>query len=252
MTDKGFAEEMEGKARKFVNRLIKDGVLSEELYGDDRNFKPWYSPKWMYEPIENGVDRLFVGINPGGDPANPDETDAGHVCADEASHGINGEYNRWLCEYWGATTKSGIRKPNPHQAAAWLAFEAMFGHARWEDVLIHTPTTNVCPVRTQGAGGIRDEVWESSKGWFKTLLHRLKPEMIICNGNVENGKSPWAVLKAGGMIERYRSREVAKTAYFKRGTYRCDDLKADVIGMPMLSRFATPKLYQELRNLQLG
>lgn len=247
----GFAEEMERNARDFINRLIEDGVLAKDLYGGDRNFKPWYSPPWMYEPIEGGVQRLFVGINPGGDPANQDETDASHICADPGSHSINGEYNRWLCEYWGAMTKSGTRKPNPHQTAAWLAFEAMYGADRWEDILIDTPTTNVCPLRTQWAGGIVDKVWESSKGWFKMLLHRVKPATIICNGN--GGKSPWSALRELGMVEHCEfNRKVAGNAYLKRGTYASDGVNADVIGMPMLVRFATSRLYQELRNLHLN
>lgn len=245
MVSEAFAIKMEGEAREFA---IKMKLAKRGAWKAEGNVKPWYSPRWMFN---RGADRVFLGFNPGGDPGNPDGTGERHVCADPDSHGEDGAYNSWLCEYWGAMTQRGTRKPNPHQAAVWLAFEALYGTTEWEDVLKHTPTFNVCPLRTSSARDIPGTVWESSSDWCLRVIHELRPNTIICNGNGEES-SPWSVLVKSGMhVLPYRPR-IDKKTYLKRGLYIRNGVGSDVIGIPSLSRFAQPKLYDELTKLNLS
>ncbi len=243
MISEAFAIEMEGEARRLARMMesAKRGAWNAE-----GNVKPWYNPRWMFN---RGAERIFLGINPGGDPGNPDGTAEIHMCADPDSHCEDGAYNSWLCEYWGAETRSGARKPNPHQAAVWLAFKALFGATEWEDVLKRTPTFNVCPLRTLGIRNIPRNVWESSKTWCKKVIHELQPEMIICNGNGRNSKSPWSVIEESGMRVLQDIPLTDDGIKLKRGVYTYNGVCSDVIGMPSLSRFASTKLYVELSKL---
>lgn len=245
MISEAFAIKKEGEARSLARKME---TAKRGSWQSEGNVKPWYNPRWMFN---RGAKRVFLGINPGGDPGNPDGTGEAHVCTDPDCHGEDGAYNSWLCEYWGAMTSSGARKPDPHQAAVWLAFEAMYGESDWEDVLKHTPTFNVCPLRTRGAWDIPANVWASSSEWCVEVIHELQPETIICNGNGQES-SPWAVLVESGMHElSYRPR-IDKNVYLKRGLYTRNGASSDVIGIPSLSRFAHRKLYEELTKLNLS
>lgn len=242
MGSEAFAIEMEGEARRLAKMMesAKRGAWKAE-----GNVKPWYNPRWMFN---QGAERVFLGINPGGDPGNPDGTAERHVCADPDSHGEDGAYNSWLCEYWGARARSGSRKPNPHQAAVWLAFEALYGETEWEDALKRAPTFNVCPLRTRGAWDIPPNVWESSSAWCNRVIHELRPTTIICNGNGET--SPWSVLHKTGNLESTAPARISKSTNLKRGIYTHNEAESDVIGIPSLSRFASTKLYEELSEVK--
>lgn len=246
MISEAFAIKMEGEARSLASKME---TAKRRSWQSEGNVKPWYNPRWMFN---RGAKRVFLGINPGGDPGNPDGTGDGHVCTDPDSHGEDGAYNSWLCEYWGAVTSSGVRKPDPHQAAVWLAFEAMYGESDWEDVLKHTPTFNVCPLRTRVSESLPNDVWERSKKWCKQVIHELRPKTIICNGNGEGLRSPWSVLRESGMSVLSPIPLNSKGLKLKRGIYAFDGDDADVIAMPSLSRFAKPRLYGELRKLNLS
>lgn len=186
-----FAEEMECEARLLVSQHVPPSVLEELFGGDVPNFKPWYSPKWMYEPIEGGVERVFLGVY----PSTNREFKAGQVCDKprcdhERLAYVNHlqsccPYNDWLDSgCWGPHGKR-------HQTKARNVFKSLYGESEGVAKFRFARCTNACPMRMKGGYYIPQTVWDD---WIRKLLNGLRPKTIICNGYGEDGDSPWATV----------------------------------------------------------
>lgn len=184
----GFAEEMESDARKFINELICKGKLDEELYDDDSNFKPWYSPRGLIDNAVGGVDRVLIGVNPGGCPGDPDQTTVDRLWEHELNPAK--PFNAYLDECWDDCPKGESQL----QIGVRNVFGALYRDG-WDVMLRKTACFNVCPLRTSDRSKIHTDLWDQSVEWCKRVLNDLMPTVIICNGNDRETKSPWTVLK---------------------------------------------------------
>lgn len=201
MTASGFAVKMEGKAEA-IAVLMKACVATNWRRRVERadfaysNIKPWYNPRWMFQPRPRGVERVFVGINPAGNPNTPGPVNGlqcgnGRCDHDRLSYydaePCDRPYNDWLdARCWPG------RGPH-HQKRTRRVFKNLY-RKRWEQRLRQTSCFNVCPLRTESADDIPDCVWHKSVAWFLEVLENLSPRTIICNGSGKSGKSPWAVI----------------------------------------------------------
>ena len=181
---------MEGKAREFIDRLIEDGVLAKELYGDNRNFKPWYSPRDLIDQTaKNGrVERVMIGVNPAGCPGEHDPTTQERRW--EQPLNDTKPFNAYLDEGW----KDANPGEAPLQCSVRKVFKALYD-TMCEQELRKTISFNFCPARTHDASCIPPKLWTESVDWCLEVLKYLKPEHVICIGNGEGAKSPWAALK---------------------------------------------------------
>ena len=190
----GFAEEMETEARVFINKLICEGELEKDLYGDDSNFKPWYSPRELIDSAVGGVDRVLIGVNPGGSPREPDHTTEERQWEAALDPGL--PFNAFLDECW-----DGFRAGDaPLQEGVRGLYKALY-EDQWAGTLRNTVCFNVCPVRTRDSRKIQTGLWNHSVDWCKQVLRGLMPTMVICNGNDNGKKSPWTVLRTSFGID---------------------------------------------------
>ena len=184
----GFAEDMNRDAVEIGRLMEKEtkGKLGwkRHPYRQD-NVKTWYNRP---EAFESRADRVFLGIHPAGDPFDP-KAPAGHCCKRQDWHDDDGHYSYWICEDW-SHAKNGTR----HQGYVLKAFRLIYGKGG-KGLLHATPSFNVCPIRTSEVKDIPMPVWRRSVSWAKTVLDEVEPSTIICNGNAESGRSPWAMLK---------------------------------------------------------
>ena len=191
MTATGFAEAMEAYVRASVGDYVSDTSLNQLFGGDPPNFKPWYSPKWMYEPVEGGVDRVFLGLHPAINPCfksgqTCDKRECHHEKLDYVDDSKSTHpYSEWLdSNCWGS-------KGETHQTRARKVFKSLYGKSDGIAKLRFARCTNVCPMRTTSGYGIPQSVWDK---WCKKLLKGLSPKTIICNGYQDSGDSPWATV----------------------------------------------------------
>ena len=218
----GFAEEMESYARGFINELINEKEPGMELYGDDLNFKPWYSPRWMFDEIQSGSGRLLVGTNPGGDPAVPDDTTGRDY---EQTLDSRYQYNAFLDESWNHQPKG----ESDLQCSVRKVFKRLYGESRGDDELRRTACFNVSPIRSKRVNDLPERAWPASVKWFKEVVKPLRPNTIICIGSAKNGKSPWVALEA----DQIWCHKIAKNATLRFGTTRLTaSHKAKVIAIP--------------------
>lgn len=231
-----FADKLEDYARFLVGKHVDPSPLDELFGGDIPNFKPWYSPKWMYEPVEGGVDRVFLGIHPSYNP----NFEAGNACDKpgcdhERLEYVNyprssNPYNDWLDSgCWGPHGKG-------HQTKARRAFKSLYGDSEGINKFRFARCTNVRPFRSTGTSDIQQAIWNASQKWCKQLLNGLQPKTIICNGYQDKGMNPWATIN-----ELYKPEPkhpvCSGSAKVKLATMSFDGTyETTIIGLPHLSR----------------
>ena len=234
-----FARKMERKAHD----------IAESWPGYDSDIKCWYNPRCMFEGT---AERVFIGINPRLEPSTQQGEDHSYLdyeCNDRT-------YNEWIDGRWPGSGSE-------HQSKVRDAFKALYGDDAWERVLRDTPCFNVCPLRTKSPTDISDSLWEQYVSWSHDITLYLKPSTIICNGNSEDygdqlGKSPWNAVRTKFAVQR-----IAEHPYVvvdrRTGKKQCVKLKVgkmldgeltgtNVIGLPQLTRFGEPQLYEFLRG----
>ena len=216
--------------------------------GCPSNIKPWYNPPATFR---SGVDRVLIGINPGGNPLKPDGPE--HLCRDPQWHRTT--FNEWVCAKW---LKDG-REIRTHQENILGVFDALYGTDQGKQKLVDTPSTNACPLRTEKPEYIPEKVWCASEHWCLKLLEHVRPKTIICNGNSTSGKrphrSPWAMMLAkqsdrGYELVQSDPKEVADRRNLKHAIVRGGKFDgAHIIGVPQGIRGSRCKLHRELRRL---
>ena len=222
---------------------------------DYSNIKPWYNPRWMFEPRTDRVDCVFIGINPGGKPQQPGPTIDPARCVDTCDHDklayyddalSDTPYNDWLdAKCWQGSGRT-------HQGRVWQAFTSLFGSEEAETTMRATPCFNVCPLRTKGEKEIPTPVWNHSLAWFECVLENLRPKLIICDSFAESGKSPWATLKKWYGFDLMNPTIGGEPTYVKLASLRIGPLSGTpVIGLPLLTgRAYRPVIFQELEELR--
>lgn len=236
MTDSGIAQVREKEAREFIDRLLSQGSLDGNLFGDHRNFKPWYSHRSLYQ---TGVTRVYVGIDPGGDPRCPDDT-----TGPQYQTFLEGDsYNALLDECW----KEYAVGEAPLQHRTRRVFRELYGESAADDLLRQTACFNVCPLRTGESTKIKPALWRKCVEWFKCVIDDLRPTTIICNSSAMNGCSPWAALN----VTQDWCKRVNKRAFLRSGWIELTGThKARVIGLPHLTnRWLTEEDLERLFGL---
>ena len=218
------------------------------------NIKPWYNPRWMFGA--KGVDRVLVGINPGGNPDKPGPAN-GQPCDDDKCDNDRLSYydDDPCCEPYNdwVDAKCWQGRGRLHQERVKCVFASIYD-VDVDDVeptMRATPSFNVCPLRTNGTDGIPDCVWHQSKRWFKRVIKGLQPRKIICNGNGigANSRSPWRVMIP--KLDRWKKIDLEGTQNLKLGIIANEGRKpVRVIGLPPLYRYSGSELYSELSNLR--
>lgn len=221
MTDSGIAQVREREAREFIDRLISRGLLDGDLFGDHRNFKPWYSYRALFQ---EGITRVYIGIDPGGDPMFPDNT-----TGSQYQTFLEGDsYNAFLDESWTGS----VAGEAPLQKRTRRVFGELHGESAADDMLRQTACFNVCPVRTGESTKIQTELWRECVAWFKCVIDDLRPTTIICNSSAMVGCSPWAALN----VMQDWCAPVSGRAYLRTGIAQVGDTHATrVIGLPHLT-----------------
>lgn len=244
----GFAEEMERKARDFIDRLIEDGVLAKELYEDDRNFKPWYSPRDLIDQAaqDGGIDRVLIGVNPGGCPGENDPTTKDRRW--EREWNPSKPFNAYIDEKWKTPTPGDA----PLQRAVQNVFEAFYD-TKWEPKLRKTICFNVCPIRTANTKehNLPEPVWSECVEWCQKVLDHLRPKVIVCNGNGQDRSAWTAVCGMYQTVYMPKNIPIKKNVQIKYGRFRRETEDSFVVvGVPHLSRFASSDLYYKIRKNQ--
>lgn len=211
----------EREAREFIDELIDRGCLDGGLFGDNRNFKPWYSHRSLFQ---EGIKRVYIGIDPGGDPSFPDDT-----TGPQYQTFLEGDsYNAFLDESWTGNARGFA----PLQSRTRRVFRELYGESVGDDLLRQTACFNVCPVRTGKSSNIQPDLWDECVEWCKRVISDLKPTTIICNGSGWGGCSPWAAL---GVTQDFCA-PVGKRANLRSGFIHLDGTQTvRVIGLPHLT-----------------
>lgn len=170
------------------------------------NVKPFYSPYWLFEPRPEGVDRVLIGVNPGGVPQSPKADDVHQYRRFlESSESLNS----YLDESWG-NHEPGDANP---QVGIANVFKSLFGEDRWEAALRSTATFNVCPLRTSRSLHIPNAVWEASVKWCLEVIMELRPRSILCLAVLDPNykpafRSPWHAIEERFRINRTYTEDV--------------------------------------------
>lgn len=228
----GFAEEMEAEARKFIDELKSD------VYRDYRNFKPWYSPRWMFDEMQSVSGRLLIGTNPGGDPSMPDDTTGSNY---ERFLNSPCRCNAFLDESWNCQPKGN----SDLQCSVRKVFKSLYGQSDGDFQLRRTACFNVSPIRSKRANDLPKEAWEASVEWFQEVVKQLRPDTIICIGSAKSGRSPWVALE----VEQQWCHKISKTARLRFGITRITAshmAKVIAIPHPTGAAFNRDRLYQAL------
>lgn len=221
MSSEGIALKREREAREFIDELIRIGWLDDDLFGDNRNFKPWYSHRSLFQ---EGITRVYIGIDPGGDPRFPDNT-----TGPQYQTFLQGDsYNAFLDESWTGNAPGFA----PLQSRTRRVFRELYGESAADDLLRQTACFNVCPVRTGESSNIQPDLWDECVEWFQGVINDLKPVTIICNGSGLGKHSPWSAVNA----RQDFCAPVGKRANLRSGfTYINSTHTARVIGLPHLT-----------------
>ena len=225
------------------------------------NIKPWYNPRWMFEPRTDRVDCVFIGINPGGDPECPGPSENPETCVSTSGNRCHHDlpqyyddspsevpYNDWLdARCWQGKGKL-------HQKRVKRVFSTLFDIENPEHVMRSTPSLNVCPLRTKGARQIPDCVWEQSLTWCMTVLGNLRPRLIICDGFGESGKSTWSAFKEMYGILSPQKEPARGRANLKWGSIRARPLEqTTIVGVPLLTgQYFSEDLYPAIEYRRDG
>ena len=236
---------------RFARRMEREALRKAKSFRDELWFhgvKPWYSYAGLFD---ERATRVFVGLNPGG-TGESEELDERYGSWPYHKRRKR-EYCAWIDEQWegggGGLYAAG---ESPLQKRTHKAFRAMYGTG-WRKVIRSTPCFNVVPFRTRSSEKLTPRAWEAAQPWFNKVLKHLRPELIICNGNVE-GLSPWAVLcktEYESIVVRRKAKTCAVAASIKIATVSEGSLKgAKIVALPHLSRFGGEDLFRKLRELR--
>ena len=239
----------EDEARR-IGRMMNQatGGLWQAEKDGCKNVKLFYNPRWMFQPRPEGVKRIFVGIHPAGDPANPmKDNPYGDMLEYLDEQPGDRPHNQWIDGRWAS-------KGRMHQQRAKQVFQSLYGTDKWETELRSTPCFNVSPIRASEADSSPQCVWDASAVLCVDILRHLRPKTIICNGFDDAGRSPWAVVKRAFGIGPPPSEPVGGTAVVKLGAVGVlADGATTVIGLPMLtSRWFKNSLFSDLRKMRVG
>lgn len=217
--------ELENQARRFLKSWNND-----QAYG----LKCWYS---YVGNIENGSDTLLIGLNPGGDATAVEHDEQnGYLEKPYTTEG----FNSWLDEAW-------LGKGPHHQNAMHQVFKTIFG-SKWEQELRAAACTNIFPIRTSSINAIDDAGWEFAHKWFKSILGKVEPKRIICNGN-NNQNSAWSYLRQEFKVSSVQKIGIGSSAYVKTGTMHFSKQRISILALPTLSRFARGALYTAIKKV---
>ena len=219
----GFACEMQQKAEWLAK------PFADEIHG----VKCWYSAARLFDAP---AERVFVSINPGGDKPDPQQ--------DQMSPYVDPNHNAWLDQDWGHGPGG-----SKHQKRTVKAFEALYSTCG-KSVLRDTPSFPAAPFRTPRANKLPECAWKVAKCWFCEVLERLRPCVVICNGNSE-AMSPWSVLRERYEVEVSQPIKLGHTAYLKEGVIHSGVLRGTkILAMPHLTSavFEEHKLLKELKK----
>ena len=198
--------------------------------------KPWYTAARLFN---QSAERVFVGINPGGDERSNSQENIGKGAAYN-----DPDFNAWLDERWQSNKPPG---EDIHQLRAQRVFKILYGDD-WEKVFRNTPCFNVTPFRTPNINQLPQEAWEASIPWFQQVLEHVNPKLIICNGNGE-GRSPWSVLDESYTLGDKDKIHIKGVSSIKQGVIQSAPLKdTKILALPHLSRFGNRDLFAELEN----
>ena len=237
-----FTELMEAEAEVIADAMSRERPgWCKEVDGRS-NLKPWYSQLSAFQP---GAKRALVGIDPGGDPSNPDAT-VGPRYRDL----LEGDsYNAFLDESWASDRRGRtVLHPlgeAPLQQAVRKVFRILFPESNPEKEIRATACFNACPIRTGLGSKIppRGRVWSLSEDWYKSVLEHIRPELVICIGNGD--VSPWELLD----VDEQKPIKFAKSAHLKHGSAKLEGGQSfKVIGLPHLTggNFSRPRLYDAI------
>ena len=224
-----FAIKMEQEA----NNIAKP--FQDSIHG----VKPWYTAARLFN---QSTERVFVGINPGGDERSNSREDIGKGPAYDDPN-----FNAWLDERWQSNKPPG---KDIHQLSAQRVFKILYGND-WEKVFRNTPCFNATPFRTPNINQLPREAWEASIPWFQHVIEHLKPKLIICNGNGED-QSPWSVICSIYSIGEMTKTPIQNKISIKQGIIQSAPLKdTRILALPHLRRFGNSNLFAELEKQYL-
>ena len=249
-----FALQMERKAHGIAELMQRESRKPWQLEVNGRsNVKPFYSPYRLFEPRPEGVERVLIGVNPGGDPKRPDTTTGpGYMDFLESSEPLNS----FLNECWNG------REPGKANMQVGIAnvFESLYGVSGWEAALRSTATFNVCPLRTRNADDIPNDVWEASVKWCVELLIELRPSTIVCFAVLDKKgcpalRSPWHVIEESFRVDVGFREDVTRAgstwpAFVYAGRIRGGELDdCEVMGIPHISyNWNNQRMFAALRD----
>jgi len=237
-----FARKMGRKAHGIAGLMQRESrkPWQPEVRGRS-NIKPFYSPYRLIEPRPEGIERMLIGVNPGGDPKRPDTTTGpGYMDFLESIEPLNS----FLDESWNGR---GPGEANMQIGVANV-FKSLYGDDEWEATLRSTSTFNVCPLRTRYARDIPQPVRNESTRWCVDMLVRLRPRAIICFAIFDRrGKpaprSPWHVIDERFRINLTHEEDVTPDgpdkwpAFVLGGGIEGNELHGcEVVGIPHVSR----------------
>ena len=223
------AREWEREAERIGEMMVRKsgGAWKLEKCGC-KNVKPLYNPRWMFEPRDEGVKRVFVGIRPAGDPCEPlEDNPSGDMleylddCPSDRPH------NQWIDGHWGG------RGPT-HQSLVQRVFESLYGKGGWKRELRATPSFNVCPLRVKDYPPLCSKVYDKSEALFLDMVEGLRPQTIICNGTGE--WTPWRALNPKNVRSWRIGEDLPRRPFLRHGEYKIGEGSvARVIGFPALT-----------------
>lgn len=216
------------------------------------NIKPFYSPYANFDP--EFCDTAVIGVNPGGNPRQPDTTDATYLTNLDKPRG---KYNAYLDETW---ERAEVVGEAGLQQGVQTVFQTLYAPDEWDDHLRYAASLNVCPLRTCRATHIPIKVWKASVEWCLEVLEFLQPKRLICFAVfAKSGKparrSPWHTFNHQFQIERKFCANVKrpndKLPAFVYGGGASNGALAgcEVIGTPHLSyHHGNPLMFNALRD----
>lgn len=248
---KTFTQNKELEAVTIGQRFIDEFRSTRPGAQFQRNARIWNNPRWMFDrPIKGKV--ALVGVHIGGIPGIVGSAYEGsdadwHNCELVRSPGQ--PCNEWVCGSWD---KAATRA----QQKMIEAFKTLFGCTKGRQVLLETPSFDVCPVRVTKENDIPRSVWRDSNSWFYSVLEHLQPTLIICNRNAKRGssiKSAWNALYDQREYNLKRVRQdvpIHGNGYLKCARIQGGNLRgANVIGLPQLTRWGNDVLWGALKEL---
>ena len=182
-----FARRMEVEAEKIAE------PFQDYIHG----VKCWDSTTRLFD---QGATRALITTHPGGgEEAHLQDLCKGYLHIPYT----NQDFNAYLDEGWEGSP------PGKHsgQTSVQRVFEAMYGDA-WEKTFRNTACFKVLPFRIRNIKALPSKAQCATTPWFQEVLEHVKPRLIICNGNMENGLSPWSIIRKIYSIEKENTNEI--------------------------------------------